>query len=145
MVEKLNAAGLIALLWTGAAFAHHSVSVNFDSAKALTLTGRIDELDIRNPHSRITLQVTQLDGKVKEWVIEWSDRNSLVRRKVPFELLHVGVPDKFVPHGSQDVLRKVLGLDAESLFFRFRTFFARAAAAAPAPAKPKSASPGGAA
>jgi 1-deoxy-D-xylulose-5-phosphate synthase len=39
------------------------------------------------------------------------------------ETLVVGVPDKFVPHGSQDVLRKMLGLDAESLFFRFRTFF----------------------
>ena len=61
------------------------------------------------------------------------------------EMLHVGVPDKFVPHGSQDVLRKILGLDAESLFFRFRTFFARAAAPSAAPAPPKSASPGGAA
>jgi 1-deoxy-D-xylulose-5-phosphate synthase len=41
----------------------------------------------------------------------------------------VGVPDKFVPHGSQDVLRKTLGLDAESLYFRFRTFFGAAARA----------------
>jgi len=64
------------------------------------------------------------------------------------ETLLVGVPDKFVPHGSQEVLRKVLGLDAEGLYFRFRTFFARGAAAAPvaAPAAPShSAAPGGAA
>ena len=47
------------------------------------------------------------------------------------ETLHLGVPDKFIPHGSQDVLRKLLGLDPESLYFRFRTFFSRAAAAAP--------------
>jgi 1-deoxy-D-xylulose-5-phosphate synthase len=40
------------------------------------------------------------------------------------ELLPIGVPDKFVPHGSQEVLRKTLGLDAESLAFRFRRFFA---------------------
>jgi len=40
------------------------------------------------------------------------------------ETMIVGVPDKFVPHGSQDVLRKVLGLDAEGLYFRFRGFFA---------------------
>ncbi len=39
------------------------------------------------------------------------------------ETMIVGVPDRFVPHGKQEVLRKVLGLDAESLFFRFRTFF----------------------
>jgi len=43
------------------------------------------------------------------------------------ETLVVGVPDKFVPHGSQDVLRKVLGLDADGLYFRFRRFFAAAA------------------
>ena len=27
---------------------------------------------------------------MKEWFIEWSDRNALVRRKVPFQLLRVG-------------------------------------------------------
>jgi deoxyxylulose-5-phosphate synthase len=43
------------------------------------------------------------------------------------ETLVVGVPDKFVPHGSQDVLRKVLGLDADGLYFRFRRFFAAGA------------------
>jgi hypothetical protein len=70
--------------------AHHSVAVNFDAGKALTLTGRITELDIRNPHSQITLQVTDPDGKATEWLIEWSDRNALIRRKVPFHLLRVG-------------------------------------------------------
>jgi hypothetical protein len=64
--------------------------VNFDSSQALTLTGRITELDIRNPHSQITLQVIQPDGTVKDWFIEWSDRNALVRRKVQFQLLRVG-------------------------------------------------------
>jgi 1-deoxy-D-xylulose-5-phosphate synthase len=42
--------------------------------------------------------------------------------------LTIGVPDRFVPHGSQDVLRKTLGLDAESLYFRLRTFFAQRSA-----------------
>ncbi|MBZ0090006.1 MAG: hypothetical protein K8H90_06480, partial [Thermoanaerobaculia bacterium] len=41
--------------------------------------------------------------------------------------LAIGVPDKFVPHGSQEVLRKTLGLDAESLYFRLRSFFAQRA------------------
>jgi hypothetical protein len=43
--------------------------------------------------------------------------------------LAIGVPDKFVPHGSQEVLRKILGLDAEGLYFRFRSFFAKTAGA----------------
>ena len=73
-----------------AALAHHSVVVNFDNSRAMDLTGRLKDVDIRNPHSRITLEVKQPDGTVKEWLIEWSDRNALVRRKVPFHLLQVG-------------------------------------------------------
>ena len=82
-----------AALWVSfdaAALAHHSVVVNFDNSRAMDLTGRLKDVDIRNPHSRITLEVKQPDGTVKEWLIEWSDRNALVRRKVPFHLLHVG-------------------------------------------------------
>jgi hypothetical protein len=91
MAKTLCATSLIALLCGGISTpAHHSVSVNFDSSQTLTLTGRITDLDIRNPHSQITLRVTQPDGTVKEWFIEWSDRNALVRRKVPFQLLRVG-------------------------------------------------------
>jgi hypothetical protein len=91
MAKTLCGASLIALICGGVSTpAHHSVAVNFDSSQVLTLTGRITELDIRNPHSQITLQVTQPDGTVKEWFIEWSDRNALVRRKVRFQLLRVG-------------------------------------------------------
>ena len=91
MAKTLCAAGLIALLCGGVSTAaHHSVSVNFDSSQVLTLTGRITDVDIRNPHSQVTLKVTQRDGTVKEWFIEWSDRNALVRRKVPFQVLRVG-------------------------------------------------------
>ena len=91
MLTRLTVAGLTIWLWLGAvALAHHSVAVNFDDSKPITLTGRMKTVEIRNPHSRITLQVTQPDGKMKEWLIEWSDRNALVRRKVPFELLHAG-------------------------------------------------------
>lgn len=75
---------------SSAALAHHSVSVNFDNSKPLTLTGRVRDVDFRNPHSQITLDVRQPDGTIKEWFIEWSDKNALVRRKVPYELIRVG-------------------------------------------------------
>jgi len=58
------------------------------------------------------------------------------------ETMVVGVPDRFVPHGSQDVLRKTLGLDAESLYFRFRRFFAAQAAERGEEASPRSGAPG---
>lgn len=90
MARTLVAAAVAWLVLGAAALAHHSVVVNFDNSKTLTLTGLLKDVDIRNPHSRITLEVAQPDGTSKEWLIEWSDRNALVRRKVPFQLLHVG-------------------------------------------------------
>jgi len=43
------------------------------------------------------------------------------------EVLPIGVPDRFVPHGSQELLRKAFGLDAEGIYFRLRRFFAAGA------------------
>ena len=91
MVRKAIVASMAVWLSLGAAtLGHHSVTVNFDNSKAMNLTGRIKELDIRNPHSRITLEVKQPDGTLKEWLIEWSDRNSLIRRKVDIERIKEG-------------------------------------------------------
>lgn len=59
------------LCLSGAAVAHHSVGINFDNSKAFTLTGILKELDIRNPHSQITLSVKGTDGAVEDWFIEW--------------------------------------------------------------------------
>jgi hypothetical protein len=84
--------GLAGVFLSGdAPMAHHSVAANFDQTRSVSVTGRITELDMRNPHSQITLQVTPPDGaRPVEWFIEWSDVNSLIRRSVPYEQLKVG-------------------------------------------------------
>jgi hypothetical protein len=70
--------------------AHHSVAANFDLSKTVDVTGKIKEFDIRNPHSQITLEVAKPDGTVSEFFVEWSDKNSLLRRSVPVERIRVG-------------------------------------------------------
>jgi hypothetical protein len=75
----------------GRVTAHHSVAANFDQSRSLSVTGTIKELDMRNPHSQITLDVRPAGGGAAvEWFIEWSDVNSLIRRSVPYEQLKVG-------------------------------------------------------
>lgn len=82
---------VVSLYFTAAvAAAHHSVVVNFDTAKTMDVTGKITDVDIRNPHSQITLEVAGPDGSVREFFVEWSDKNSLIRRRVPHDRLHVG-------------------------------------------------------
>ena len=71
--------------------AHHSVAVNFDQSKQVDVTGTIKEVVFRNPHSQITVTVPKPEGGSTDWFIEWSDKNALVRRAVPFELLQPGL------------------------------------------------------
>lgn len=88
-------AAALALAWMCAAaerlVAHHSVAANFDQSQSISITGTVKELDMRNPHSQITLEVPASGGGVPvEWFIEWSDVNSLIRRSVPYDQLKVG-------------------------------------------------------
>src|SRR5436190_7067665 len=70
--------------------AHHSVAANFDGSKAIDVKGKVKEVAIRNPHSQITLEVPQPTGGTKEFYVEWSDKNALMRRQVPVNKIKVG-------------------------------------------------------
>lgn len=93
MYRKFAAAATIAgsLFLSGAtAFAHHSVAANFDQSKAVDVVGKVKEVEIRNPHSQITLEVAKPGGGVTEFYVEWSDKNALLRRSVPVSKIRVG-------------------------------------------------------
>ena len=81
-----------ALILAGSALAHHSVSTNYlvYEDDPVVLVGTITEVEIRNPHSLITLEVVGDDGATVEWLAEWSDGNALRRRAVNVDLLRVG-------------------------------------------------------
>ena len=70
--------------------AHHSVAANFDQTKTVDIVGKVKEVEIRNPHSQITLEVAKPGGGVMAFYLEWSDKNSLLRRSVPVSKIHVG-------------------------------------------------------
>jgi hypothetical protein len=108
MRRKFKAVAM-ALGWSffmsGLALAHHSVAANFDQSKTVEVVGKVKEIAIRNPHSQITLEVPKPGGGVTEFFIEWSDKNSLMRRSVPVSLLKVGdkvtasvMPSKRLPN-----------------------------------------------
>ena len=80
----------VAVAAAGQAQAHHSVFTNFDTQTTVEVRGVVSEVDLRNPHSRYKLQVEAEDGSTQEWLIEWSDRNSLVRRKVALDTIEAG-------------------------------------------------------
>ncbi|MBN1238225.1 MAG: hypothetical protein JXB36_06970 [Gammaproteobacteria bacterium] len=81
---------LFALTVAAAATAHHS-PVAFDTGVTdFTLTGEIESVDIRNPHSVMTLRVPNGDDSTTTWHIEFSSVNLLLRRGWDFERIKAG-------------------------------------------------------
>ena len=89
-IRRIAAAAAMAS--SGCAAAHHSVSTNYFNYQdaPMVLVGTITEVEIRNPHSLITLEVVDNDGVTTEWLAEWSDGNALRRRAVDIDLVKVG-------------------------------------------------------
>jgi hypothetical protein len=84
------AAAVAALLLAGTTgFAHHS-PIAFDTTVTdFALSGEIEYVDMRNPHSVMRLKVAE-DGKETLWEIEFSSVNLLLRRGWDFERIKVG-------------------------------------------------------
>jgi hypothetical protein len=83
------------------AAAHHSVAINFARGEPTVIRGTVKEVHMRNPHSQYVVGVAEGGGKITEWFVEWSDRNSLVRRGVDIELIKPGDTVTFTVWPSQ--------------------------------------------
>ena len=70
--------------------AHHSVPVNFDQSKEITISGTLTEAKWINPHSRFRIDVKQDDGKTVEWLVEMGAVNTMRRAGFEIEKFVVG-------------------------------------------------------
>jgi hypothetical protein len=88
LARALASAALVAL--AAPAFAHHSVPVNFDQSKEITITGTLTEAKWINPHSRFRIDVKQDDGMTVEWLVEMGAVNTMRRAGFEIEKFVVG-------------------------------------------------------
>ena len=68
----------ILMLWLPAE-AHHSFAAEYDAAKPVVIKGKVTELDWRNPHAYIHVEVTDAAGKVSNMLVEGHPPNILRR------------------------------------------------------------------
>lgn len=67
-------------LLTGlAAWGHHSLTAEYDTNKPITLNGTFTQLDWRNPHAWIYLDVKNAAGTVENWRCELGSPNAMTR------------------------------------------------------------------
>jgi Family of unknown function (DUF6152) len=50
--------------------AHHSIQAQFDVNKTFTISGTVARVEWINPHSYLTVNVKDADGKVTRWAFE---------------------------------------------------------------------------
>ena len=78
--------------------AHHSFSGEYDSAKPVTLTGKVTKVEWTNPHARFYIDVKGDDGQTTNWNLELASPNVLTRQGWTRKSLEVG--DQITVEGS---------------------------------------------
>jgi len=73
------AATLCGLALAGSLSAHHSIQSQFDIHKTINISGTVAKMEWINPHSYLTLNVKDADGKVQKWAFELGGPEALRR------------------------------------------------------------------
>jgi hypothetical protein len=114
MKLKLLTLTIAAALASGAAaYAHHSFAGSYVEHQVMKIEGKIVEFNIRNPHSFISIEVQEKDGKTVRWGGEWGGVTQLSQGGVTRYTLEVGdhlIIEGAPPRDSEDkkvLIRKV--------------------------------------
>ena len=70
--------------------AHHSVPVNFDQTRTITIEGVLTEIAWLNPHARFRMNVSNADRATLEWLVEMGAVNTMKRAGFPMERFKIG-------------------------------------------------------
>lgn len=76
-------------LTTAVAFAHHSFAA-FDMSKTKVIKGSVSEVQYRNPHAWLFIDVRNAKGKAETWAIEAGGPNILMRQGWKANTVKVG-------------------------------------------------------
>jgi 1-deoxy-D-xylulose-5-phosphate synthase len=80
-------------------------------------TNRIDEIAAK--HAKIvTLEENNLPGGFGSAVLEY-----MAEKNYKNDLLRIGLPDKFIDHGTQSELHQQIGVDPEGIVSKIKTFY----------------------
>ncbi len=91
------------LLGLGAqALAHHSFYAEFDANKEVVLEGTVVEMEWKNPHSWLVINVPNDKGENEEWRVEGGSPNVLMRLGWTRDSLPAGTKVKVTGFQAKD-------------------------------------------
>ncbi len=92
----------VCIMLSGVAYAHHSFAGTYVEDKTITIEGKLVEFNVRNPHSFVSIEVTDKDGKTTRWGIEWGTVTQLNQSGINRFTLKVGDKVTIVGAPSRD-------------------------------------------
>ena len=79
IVSAVLAATVSGMALAGSLSAHHSIQSQFDIHKTINISGTVAKMEWINPHSYLTVNVKDADGKVQKWAFELGGPEALRR------------------------------------------------------------------
>ena len=90
---------MVALVATAVtAYAHHSFAATYDESNTKGVKGKMVAFQFRNPHSFVTVEVTDANGKKTRWGVEGPGSTQLANSGVQNDTLRYG--DEVVVTGN---------------------------------------------
>jgi hypothetical protein len=93
--RRWPAALLLAAIWSGAAFAHHTFDGIYDSDQTVKLTGTVREFLFIHPHPFLVVEIRNEAGVIQTWRAEMDNR---------FELEEIGMTARTFRPGDQVIV-----------------------------------------
>jgi Family of unknown function (DUF6152) len=103
--------GVLLLVATVPAWAHHSFASEYDADKPTKLQGTVKKVEWINPHSWITIEVKAADGTVQTWEVEAGAPNAMFRRGFNKDSLPIGTEIVVTGYPAKNGLHRVNGRD----------------------------------
>ena len=91
-MKRYLVAAFIAFAWLAGsrAYAHHSFAATYREKDSVTIEGELVQLDFRNPHSFVHVDVKEKDGTKVRYAIEWAGVGQLGQQGVTRDTFKVG-------------------------------------------------------
>ena len=98
--------GMVTAVPTGA---HHSIAAGFDMEKTTTVTGTVANMEWKNPHALLIINVKDSKGQTQAWSVWFSSSNGMYRRGWRKDDLPVGATVTVTGFAARDGSRQIYG------------------------------------
>jgi hypothetical protein len=92
----------------------------FDAIELISVEGVVTDVQWRNPHMRVFVEVSNPDGKVETWGFEGSGTAAMVASGISPQLLKVGNRVKIIAHPARDRSKRegeFMGMEVNGKFY----------------------------